>query len=278
MRLFSFLLILLISLSNCTTTDAQPSPSSGQKEDSETGKPIKVLCYNIHHSNPPSKPDFIDLEAIANVIRNSGADIVGLQEVDVFTKRSGQDLHMAKALAEMTGMDYYYFSKGIDYQGGEYGTAILSKFPLSDTQTHLLPAEKGTEQRTLSVATVTLEDQSKIKFANTHLDYTSISNALSQAAFIVDYFKDEPLPSILVGDFNAVPTSDPIQLLDKTFTRTCSNCAPTIPVDQPNRAIDFIMYRSASAFSVNMHKVIQEKYASDHLPVLSTLLLNTAQE
>jgi len=266
-----FLLFAMSSFSACANTanpDLQmPDPVV------EEGTTITVLSYNIHHSNPPSVPNLIDLEAIAKVIRESGAEIVGLQEVDVRTNRSGSDLDMAEELAKMTDMPYFYFSKGIDYQGGEYGTAILSKYPLSDTETILLPAEEGTEQRTLSVATVNLEDGQTYRFANTHMDYTSESNALSQAKKIVEYFENAALPVILVGDFNSVPNSPPINHLDGSFTRTCKNdCAPTIPVINPNKTIDFIMYKERTNFSVKSHRVIQETYASDHLPVLAELV------
>ncbi|QDH81311.1 endonuclease/exonuclease/phosphatase family protein [Echinicola soli] len=275
MKTLYFCWIALIGFSACASTETfSPAPDPVTEKPAGQGRSIEILCYNIHHCNPPSRPGVIDLESVARVIRDSGAEIVGLQEVDVYTERSGKSLHMAKELAEMTGMDYYYFSKGIDYQGGEYGTAILSKYPLSDTTTLLLPAEEGTEQRTLSVATVTLDEDTKIRFANTHLDYTSASNALSQAKKIISYFQDKTLPAIMVGDFNSVPNSGPILHLDGYFSRTCRNdCAPTSPADNPRKVIDFIMYKGKDDFNVGLHQVIQEPYASDHLPVKATLVL-----
>lgn len=41
---------------------------------------LKVLSYNIHHANPPSKPDAIDLEAIARVINDSGLRLSGFKK------------------------------------------------------------------------------------------------------------------------------------------------------------------------------------------------------
>lgn len=273
MHKFLLLLSLFFGISSCAKSE-EPIKPILQDPVAYEGRPIKVLSYNVHHCNPPSRADFIDLEAISQVIVQSGAEIVGLQEVDVFTSRSGSDLDMAKELAEMSGMPYYYFSKGIDYKGGEYGTAILSKFPLSETATILLPAEEGTEQRTISIASVSLDDGTSYKFANTHLDYSSASNALSQAEKIVDYFEGEKSPLILVGDFNSTPNSAPILKLDGSFTRTCKNdCAPTIPVINPNKTIDFIMFSSEKDFKVESHRVIQETYASDHLPVAAELIL-----
>src|SRR5690554_6085119 len=75
---------------------------------------IGVLSYNIHHANPPSMPDSIDLGAIARVIVDSGAELIALQEVDVNTLRSGKSLDQAEELGKLTGMNVS-FSKGIDY-------------------------------------------------------------------------------------------------------------------------------------------------------------------
>src|SRR5690606_1629000 len=142
------------------TSACSGKPQKDQEKESIPAPEIKILSYNIHHANPPSKPDLIDLEAIAKVIMESGADLVAVQEVDVYTERSGKESHQAEELARLTDM-FYFFSKGIDYQGGEYGTAILSKYPISDMQRHELPNLEGvnSEPRTLAVVTVTINDK-----------------------------------------------------------------------------------------------------------------------
>lgn len=240
-----------------------------EKEKKQT---LKVLAYNIHHANPPSRPGFIDIPAIARVISESGAELVALQEVDVYTERSGKDLHQAKALAEETGMHYYFF-KSIDHQGGEYGNAILSKYPIEESKGYPLPFEEGTEPRAVIVVTVTLPSGERIKFASTHLDFSSDSIARMQAEKITEIFEDEALPVILAGDFNTTPDSETINHLDQHFTRTCrEDCPPTIPVVNPHRVIDFIMFSPKNHFEVGTHKTINETYASDHLPVYAELL------
>lgn len=262
-----FALITSLSIMIITSCSAQNTTEPAGDESSLT-----VLSYNIHHSNPPTAGGLIDLESIAAVIMESEADIVGLQEVDIFTERSGKDLHMAKELAEMTGMDYFYFSKGIDFQGGEYGTAILSKFPLGEMETIPLPSPEGTEPRTLSLAKILHTSLGEIYFANTHLDYTSVENSLAQAKKITETLAPKQQPIVMVGDFNAEPSSETIQFLDEYYIRTCGNsCAPTIPVVNPTKAIDFIMYSKEMGISTQSHEVIPESYASDHLPVKAVL-------
>lgn len=253
----------LIWVSSCAVKTV---PASSADENLE----LSVLCYNIHHCNPPSKPDLIDIEAIAKVIRQQNPDLVALQEVDVNTSRSGTSLNQAEELGRLTGMNAY-FGKAIDYGGGEYGVAILSKYPLSDIKNRPLPSAAGTngEPRTLLSATVSLPRNKQIIFASTHLDaQRNDANRQLQIKKILELVKQETLPVIIAGDFNAVPESDVIKQMDNYFTRTClTGCPFTIPVINPNKTIDYIAYAPQNAFSVVAHEVINEQYASDHLPV-----------
>ena len=267
-----FLVFFITILCSCAQAQ-EPTSVTPADEEAEIieGLEIKVLSYNVHHCNPPGKPGLIDVDGIAKVISDSNADLVGLQEIDVNNERSGVHLDQAEQLAELTGM-HFYFSKGIDYKGGAYGSAILSKYPISEMETIPLPMESGTEQRTLSVLTAKLPDGQKIRFANTHLDYTSDENALAQANAITFYFKDELRRIVLVGDFNAEAVSKTIAHLDEVFDRSCEQgCPPTIPVVNPRKTIDFIFYSSGIGIQTLLHEVIQEHYASDHLPVLAKL-------
>jgi endonuclease/exonuclease/phosphatase family metal-dependent hydrolase len=255
---------------------AAPSTSTPASARTDTGSGLRVLTYNIHHANPPSRTDFIDLNAIANVIRQQDPHLVALQEVDVFTERSGKAVHQANELARLTGMQAY-FAKAIDYGGGEYGVAVLSKLPMEGMKNTPLPTAEGTngERRTLGSAVITLPEGKKIVFAFTHLDaQSSHTNRLLQVRKIVEVLQPEQLPVIIAGDLNAVPGSEVINILDSSFTRSCINgCGFTIPVINPNKTIDFIAYKPSASFTVLEHKVIDEKYASDHLPVTAILKL-----
>lgn len=232
---------------------------------------LTVLSYNVRHCSPPANPSLIDVETIAGIIAGSKAELVGLQEIDVNNERSGVNLDQAAKLAELTGM-YYYFSKGIDYRGGAYGTAILSKFPLSEQETIPLPAAPDTEQRTLSLVTATLPDGRKVRFANTHLDYTADENALEQAKVITEKLKDAKIPVFVVGDFNVVKESKTMDHLSQYFTSTCeANCMPTIPATVPTKTIDFILFSNNQGISVRAHEVLNQLTASDHRPVWARL-------
>ncbi|MDO1450274.1 endonuclease/exonuclease/phosphatase family protein [Rhodocytophaga aerolata] len=263
---------LLAASCSTQTAPAKKSAATTKTGDSINGQTIRVMAYNIHHCNPPSKPEYIDIEAIANTIRTQNPDLVALQEVDVHTNRSGA-YNQAEEIAKQLNM-YYYFGKAIDYGGGEYGVAILSRYPLSEKQVHRLPTQAETkgEPRIVATVKVTLPGGKEIRFGSTHLDAqkTPVNREL-QINEIENIASGEKLPFVIAGDFNASPEFEVIRQLDTHFTRTCQTCAPTIPVNNPNKAIDFIAFRPAGKFRVKSHQVINEKYASDHLPVVADM-------
>lgn len=245
-------------------------PGSGDGKNPGAKGVLRVMTYNIHHANPPSEQVKIDVEAIARVINQEKPDLVALQEVDIHTERSGKKVDQAREIARLTGMKSF-FMKALDYQGGEYGIAVLSKHPIVDSAGYLLPRDPavGGEDRAVASITVKLPGNKKVIFASTHLDLKE-SNRLSQAKALTGHFENSNLPMILGGDFNALASSPVINWFDQHFTRTCgADCAPTIPVKNPNRTIDFIMYKPQSSFKVLKTRVIDEQYASDHLPVVA---------
>lgn len=257
---FKSQIILLIFLLAFTTGFAQKKT-----------KTIKVLSYNIHVGNPPSQPGVKNLEEIARVINESDADLVALQEIDVFTKRSGKDIHQSEVLAELTNR-HHFFAKAIDYSGGEYGIAVLSKFPIKETKRHQLPKAEGVkgEQRALAVITVEVEEGVYVDFASTHLDLKKESRIL-QTEFISDLFRNSENSVIVAGDFNASPKSNEMKKLGKHFKISSIKNGFTFPVVKPNVEIDYIMYAPKRRFKVKSHRVVQEHFPSDHLPLFVEL-------
>lgn len=260
-------LVLVLILSSCTSKGI---PTVAQHRDT-----IRVMTYNVHHCNPPEKSNVIDVDAIAAVIKQQRAGVAAIQEVDVYTKRSG-NINQAEQLAQKAGYPYYYFGKAMDYDGGQYGVLILSKYPLSDTQTHMLPKSdpnKG-EPRVLATATVTLPNGKAFLFGSTHLEAYNKASRMMQAKEIVRIAGETRLPFVAAGDFNAEENSDVIDVFDEHFVRTCSSCPSTFWEGGETGAIDYIVFRKGDALKVLLHQVVQNKEASDHMPVIAELQFN----
>jgi endonuclease/exonuclease/phosphatase family metal-dependent hydrolase len=265
---FNYIIVLVVALlSSC-------SPKVSRQNDSPIV--LRVMSYNIHHANPPSKSKegTIDIDAIAKVIGQQSPDMVALQEVDVNTKRSG-NMNQAVLLAQKLKMNFY-FAKAIDHDGGDYGVAILSRFPITDPATYKLPKnmEPKAEQRVLAVGTLEVKKGVFLRFASTHLDaQRNDDNRILQVTEITKIVSTEKLPILIAGDLNAIPGSQTVNIFDSVFTRTCKDCGFTIPVINPNKTIDHIAYKTGNSFRVTSNEVISETYASDHLPILSVLEL-----
>lgn len=263
----SILAILILILSSCGTLKEKTS-----NKDISEGKEFKIMSYNIHIGNPPSKPKLIDLNSIIKAIKAENPDLIALQEVDVNTGRSGK-INQAEIIARELGMNFF-FAKAIDHDGGDYGVCILSKFPISETKIHRLTTINETkgEPRVLATAKVHLDNGTFIRFGSTHLDALREStNRAVQIKEINRIAKDENLPFIIAGDLNAEEASNEIKQFDEVFTRTCSGCDPTFPVVSPKKTIDFIAFKTGNTFNTLKHSVIQEHYASDHLPVVAII-------
>lgn len=225
---------------------------------------ITVMTYNIQLAGN-------GLQAIANVITARNPDLVCLQEVDKFTNRSGSTVDQAAELGRLTGM-YYYFSKAMNFDGGEYGDAILSKWPLYAITHYTLPAGTG-EPRQMAVIR-TEKDGTMFNFAGTHLDHLgpAAGNSLLQATAINNIVTGISYPFILGGDFNEVPTSVTINKLKEKFTLGCvGGCPVTHSSSAPTRSIDYFMYRPGG-FNVLSYGTINAQ-VSDHLPVVAVVSL-----
>ena len=164
---------------------------------------ITVASYNIMHGALSQ----YDMKTLVESIVLCGADIVGIQEVDVGAKRSG-GRDIAAMMAQELGFEYR-FSRSLDFQGGSYGNVILSRYPIIDSECHMLVSGKY-EQRSIGGVTVKIGDENVV-FWNTHLSFENTEQRRLQIEQIRDLLsKDRPW--ILTGDFNT-PDFDEMRAL-----------------------------------------------------------------
>lgn len=229
---------------------------------------IRVLSYNIHHGEGTDGE--FDLERLAAVIRRLHPDLVALQEVDSCTGRSS-GVDQAALLGTLTGM-HAVFGKAMDYDGGGYGEAVLSRSAFAQITPHILPAAPDHEPRCALAVRVRIAGQ-PLLFIGTHLDHThGDEDRVRQAHTINRIFADERLPMILAGDMNDVP-GGPSNLVYMEMWKdaAAADPSPTFPSSGPERRIDYVFYYPENAWKVIKSEVINEPAASDHSPLLTVL-------
>ena len=224
---------------------------------------LRILAYNIHHG--AGNDEKLDLQRIAHLIRSLDPDLVALQEVDNRTERTGRR-DQAAELGRMTGMAWA-FGSFMDYQGGEYGMAVLSALPFADSTNHRLP--EGPEPRSSLAIRVQLPgDAGDLVFAGIHF-YRTAEERMAQARRLLEVLEPEKGPVILAGDFNSTPDSEVMGFIGETFVIPDKGDDHfTFRSDRPDREIDFIVARPAERFTVVESRVIDEPVASDHRPLL----------
>ncbi len=202
--------LLLLAAEAFTTTGAR----------AELPTEIRVVTYNIHHGEGVDRE--FDLKRIANLLLPVEPHVVALQEVDQGTRRAG-GVDQPAELAKLTGMEVV-FGRNIDYDGGGYGTAVLTKLPVRSHESVKLksfypPSETNPEQRGVQVLELGEKDGPGLLFLNTHLDYRPPDEERMSSAKTINELvaKRSDVPAILAGDLNARPESAPIAELKKEW-------------------------------------------------------------
>ncbi len=229
-----------------------------------TGEPtLRVVTYNIHHGEARDRK--FDYERLASTIARLKPDVVALQEVDNQTKRA-DGIDQAAELGKRLKMNHV-FGNALYYAGGQYGEAVLSRFPLKDAKAHHLPYAFGNEPRTALEVTVQPDNGlPQFVLVGTHLCHQSGATRVGQAQELDALFaKRKDYPVILAGDLNARPSSEPMKVL------LGNNWIDAVA---PKSRIDYILLRKSDPWEIVETKIIREPIVSDHDPILTILQWN----
>jgi endonuclease/exonuclease/phosphatase family metal-dependent hydrolase len=236
----------------------------------------RVLVYNMHAGKDAAGVD--NLARIAALVDSVDADIVLLQEVDRNTRRSGQ-VDQVATLARLTGYDAA-FGKSLDYQGGEYGIAVLSRWPIASDTVAPLPVEPpqpragGAYEPRAALRVTIAAPGGPMAVVNTHLDASGDDRWRRQeirtVIAIVDSLRGRGIPTLAGGDLNSTPDSEVQRTargagLRDAWTACGSGDGLTYPADSAVKRIDYLYLTGSAACSSG---VVIRSDASDHRPLL----------
>jgi endonuclease/exonuclease/phosphatase family metal-dependent hydrolase len=229
---------------------------------------IRVMDYNVH--NGVNTAGRLDLEALANIIEESGADVVGLQEISRGWLIWGST-DMLTWLSQRLDMPYVS-GPTVDAQ---WGNAILSRYPTVSAETFPLPPDNLLLRRGYIVAEIDVGG-GNLTVLDTHLAHRDEHDEIRewQATELARAWDGAPA-TVIVGDMNAVPDSNAMRILSSAGLANVAaeiGTPPiyTAPADNPNRQIDYIWTSPDLGFS-NLE--IFQTTASDHLPLVATITL-----
>jgi endonuclease/exonuclease/phosphatase family metal-dependent hydrolase len=230
---------------------------------------VKLMSYNIHFGTDSAGAP--NLPEIARTIADAGPDIAALQEVDKhWSPRSGF-ADQAKALSEALGMHVVYganLDRDPPAPGAprrQYGTAVLSKYPIVRSRNYPL-SSFGDEQRGLLETEIDANGV-RLRVYNVHMGLTA-RQRVAQAGEALAIIGPLTGPVALAGDFNAEPDSPELRLLlEAGFADSFAGAAaePTFPSIAPESRIDYLL---AGGRLVPVRAAVLPSTASDHRPIV----------
>ena len=280
-------LIAALVLSAC----AHVAPSS------DAALQVRAMTYNIRldlaSDGANAWPYRKDM--VAALIRHEAPDLLGMQEVVLNQKRDLEAALPGYAMAGVgrdDGKDAGEFSP-LAWRRDRFELIRSGTFWLSPTPDR---PGKGWDAAYPRIATWAelrdLRTGNVIRVLNTHFDHVGEVARANSAAMIAEWVESGPgagSPTVVMGDFNAMPDSEPYRRLADTAasglvdTRTISRAPPYGPPGTFN-AFDISSNAAApidhlfvtGGFAVDGYAVITQHWGgrlpSDHYPVLVVLL------
>ncbi len=219
-----------------------------------TSETVRIATYNIHYGYDSDW--HLSLEKQARTIEESGAGIVMLQEVDTGRPTSYM-IDNALWLARRLRMREVY----LPTMEHLTGVALLSRYPILDTGTLLLPSEL--EQTGIIWAELDIDGESLNAFAIwMGLEPEERERQLDAA---IPFLDTHPGPAAFGGDFNSRPGSPVYTRIEGAgfedpFVTLDLGSPPSDPAINPTKRIDFLWLRGLTPIEAR----VADSTASDH--------------
>lgn len=160
---------------------------------------MRLLSWNIH-KGIGGRDRRYSLQRIIDCIDHEQPDLVCLQEVDRLVRRSQFD-DQPRLLARSLGL-HAVFQSNVPVGGGSYGNLVLSRFPVGSR--HRISLKRGLRKSRGAQLVLIEPPAGPLHLVNTHLGldererHWQVVRLLGHRLFR----SAEPLPTVIVGDFN----------------------------------------------------------------------------
>ncbi len=215
----ALVLLLSCSANDQRTTSERTEILTVSQTSSDVSPPkpmLKAVTINLAHGRKDSFNQLLvseeatrnNLNDISEYLKETNADIVALQEADNPSRWSGDFDHVAY-LAEQAGYQYFAHAEHAQIWMGNYGTAILSKWPITEALGLTFPDTPPTTSKGFTLARIQWQNPDapdsmvEVDVISVHLDFSSKSVRLQQVDELAAIMKQRDGPLIIMGDFNS---------------------------------------------------------------------------
>ncbi len=234
---------------------------------------LRLMTYNIRHG--VGMDSILDLSRAVGIINAHSPDLCALQEIDNYCLRS-DSVGQTDFLGEKTNMTAT-FGKFMDFDGGSYGMATLSAYPVVSTKVLQLPM--GLEEpRTAIIHEVEIVEDLNIFFVNVHLDWIEskegILSRLDQAGALMSYIDTLNAPILIAGDFNCTPDSPTMKFFEEKGFEFINKGDDHLSFQgEPKLELDHVIFRNSKDVIMKPENIylLNEALASDHRPLIVDL-------
>lgn len=243
--------------------------------DAQTTLSLRVMSMNIrqgaeyagHRSEPYS-----------DLIKKYDPDVIALQEVDYKTARNG-GRDWLNEVAMQTGL-FPYYCKSISYQGGAFGTALLSRYPFYKAGKDVFRHEDTREDRATGWIYIQFPSGQSLRVGTVHLSLETSQLTIQHFASVNKAFfaEDTLSPALMIGDYNAASGSDPINYVKNKWQEIIPGMGPTIPSDKPTTQLDYVMGYPKGAWRCTHYEILARPDMSDHCFIVADLEITVEYE
>lgn len=236
---------------------------------------LTIMTYNIQSGRNLAQDR--NIAHAVSAIRKENPDILSLNEVQHCTELCPDGKCQARAVAEILGYPYFRFGRAIDFMGGEYGNALLSRFPIQEAEIFPVPDLPKEEQDCWFESRSHLRCRldlggREILTLTCHygLSHGEIQNAVQETLRLAG---ETELPLVFMGDLNEKPDSPLLAPLFSVFTDSAAGMEEpgyTFPSDRPRDKIDYLFHKNGFR---TLKAWIPETTDSDHRPFCARLAL-----